>query len=177
MAKCWVPKSIKNQDRKKSDFWRIRGDPWGRSKGTGGVPLKTEYGFMYRDRQFILHAATSTWTVLRRILGVLGYPRTSIWRSWGALGVPFWGSGGPLGRFQRAVASKDPCTKLAPHHFNRFWSQTGPQKAPTMELKSIKNRFKNLSKFWSDFEAVSGSFWVILGVFLGTWTLKNECLV
>ena len=81
-------------------------------------------------------------------LGVFGTLR----RPWGALGVIFWASGGPPGRFQRAVASKDPCTKLASRHFKRFWSQTGPQKVPNMELKSIKNRFKNLSKFWSFFQ-------------------------
>ena len=83
--------------------------------------------------------------------GFLGLPWASILGSWGSLGRPFWGSGDALGRVWRAVAAKDRLPKLAALHFKRFWSPKGSEKAPKMELKSIKNQFKNLSKFWSDF--------------------------
>ena len=84
--------------------------------------------------------------------------------SWGTVGVPFvhlellgglghafWGSGDALGRLQRAVVAKDPLALSAAPRFYRFWRPKGVPKAPKMELKSLKNRFKNLSKFWSDF--------------------------
>ena len=100
--------------------------------------------------------------------GVLGWPWASILGSWGSLGRAFWGSGDALGRVWRAVVAKDRLPKLAPHHFKRFWSPKGAQKAPKMDLKSLKSRLKNLLKFWSDFEAVSGAFLVNFGSVFGT---------
>ena len=85
------------------------------------------------------------------ILAFLGHPWTSILGSWGGLGRPFWGSGGALGRAWRAVVTKDRLPKLAAHHFKRFWITNGALEAPKMELKSLKNPFKNPSKFWLDF--------------------------
>ena len=81
------------------------------------------------------------------ILGVLG-----------CCGGPFWGSGGAPGRLRRAMAFKDPWCLLAPRHFQRFWRSKGAQKAPKMELKSVKNGLKNRSVFLFDFSSVSGAF-------------------
>ena len=81
------------------------------------------------------------------ILGVLG-----------CCGGPFWGSGGAPGRLRRAMAFKDPWWLLAPRHFERFWRSKGAQKAPKMELKSVKNGVKNRSTFLFDFSSVSEAF-------------------
>ena len=85
------------------------------------------------------------------VLGVLGCPGESILGSRGGLGPPFWGSGGTPGRLWRAGGFKDRLPGLGPHHFERFWRPKGAQTAPKMDLKSLKNRFKNLSKKWLDF--------------------------
>ena len=101
------------------------------------------------------------------ILAFLGHPWTSIFRSCGGLGRPFWMSGSALGRVWRAVVTKDRFPKLASHHLKRFRSPKGAQKASNMDLKPLKKRFKNLSKFWSDFEAVSGPCFVKFGSVFG----------
>ena len=49
--------------------------------------------------------------------GVLGPPWASILGSWCGLGRPFWGSGGALGRLQRAVVAKDPLALSAAPRF------------------------------------------------------------
>ena len=81
------------------------------------------------------------------ILGVLG-----------CCGGPFWGSGGAPGRLRRAIASKEPWSLLASPHFKRFWRPKGAQKAPKMELKSVKNGVKHRSTFLFDFSSVSEAF-------------------
>ena len=81
------------------------------------------------------------------ILGVLG-----------CCGDPFWRSGGAPGRLRRAIASKDRWSLLAPTHFKRFGRLKGAQKAPKMELKSVKNGFKNWVTFLFDFLSVSEAF-------------------
>ena len=85
------------------------------------------------------------------ILAFLGHPWASILGSWGGLGRPFGGSGGALGRVWRAVVTKGRLPKLASHHFKRFWTPNGAQEAFKMEVKSLKNPFKTLSKIWLDF--------------------------
>ena len=87
----------------------------------------------------------------------LGRHLVSFWASWGAVGV-FWGSGGAPGRLRRAMAFKDPWWLLASRHFERFWRSKGAQKAPKMELKSIKNGVKSRSTFLFDFSSVSEAF-------------------
>ena len=142
--------AAKIDEKSRSIFDAFLNNSRGGSGGTGGVPLKTEYG-LTRDRKYVLHAATSTWTVLRRILGVSGYPWTSILGSWGGPWRPFWGSGGTPGRLWRAGGSKGRLPGLGSLHFKRFWNAKGSQKAPKMEPNSLTNRFKHVSKLWSDF--------------------------
>ena len=76
----------------------------------------------------------------------------------GCCGSPFWGSGGAPGRLRRAMAFKDPWCLLLARHFDRFWRSKGDQKAPNMELKSVKNGVKNPSAFLFDFSSVSEAF-------------------
>ena len=105
--------------------------------------------------------------------GALGAPLASILGSLGGLARPFWESGGTPGCLWRAGGSKDRLPKLAPHHFKRFRTPKGAQKASKMELKSFKNRFKNLLKFWSDLQTVSGAFLFNFGSVFGTLNLQK----
>ena len=73
-------------------------------------------------------------------------------------GSPFWGSGGAPGRLRRAMAFKDPWWLLASPHFNRFWRPEADQKAPKMELKSVKNGVKNWLTFLFDLTLVSEAY-------------------
>ena len=68
-------------------------------------------------------------------VGGLGVPFGSILGSWSGLGLPFWGSGGTLGRLWRAGGFKDRHPALAAHHFKRFWSPKSAQVAPKIVLK------------------------------------------
>ena len=102
------------------------------------------------------------------ILGGLGYSWTSIWGPWSGLGSPFWGSGGTPGCVPRAVVAKDHFPLSRPPVFGRFSSRKGAQKAPTIKLKSIKNRFNIRSKIWLEFVLVSGVFLVDCWRALGT---------
>ena len=97
--------------------------------------------------------------------GCLGLPLELLGRHFGVIlgvlgccGGPFWGSGGAPGRLRRAMAFKDPWWHLASPHFNRFWRPKGAQKAPKMELKSVKHGVKNRSTFLFDFSSVSEAF-------------------
>ena len=96
--------------------------------------------------------------ILGAILEVLGRHWDSFWRSWSAIGGHFVGLGltlggsrGTLGHLRRAVASKNRWCLLASPHFNRFWRPKADQKAPKMELKSVKNGLKIRSTFLFDF--------------------------
>ena len=82
---------------------------------------------------------------------------------WGS----FWGSGGAPGRLRRAMAFKDPWWLLAPRHFERFRRSKGAQKAPKMDLKSVKKGVKNWLTFLFDLTLVSEAFfddfWKVFG--------------
>ena len=87
-------------------------------------------------------------TLFLELAGFAGprVPLGSFWRSWSAIGSHFVGLGltlggsrGTLGHLRRAVASKDRWSLLASPHFKRCWRPKGAQKAPNMEVKSIKN--------------------------------------
>ena len=87
------------------------------------------------------------------LAGALGLPLELLGRHWVVIlgflescGGPFWVSGGVTGRLRRAIASKDRRCLLASLHFKRFWYPKGGQKAPKMELKSIKNGVKKYEK-------------------------------
>ena len=108
--------------------------------------------FDSRDRVDMVRVHLGLSGVLKIIILVfLGHPWTSIFCSWGGIGRPFWGFGGGLGRVWRAVVAKGRLPLSRSPLFERFWSPNGAQEAPKMDLKSFKNRFKHLSKFWSDF--------------------------
>ena len=91
-------------------------------------------------------------------LELLGRHSGVILRVLGFRGGPFWGSGGAPGPLRRAMAFKDPWCHLGPRHFDRFWRSKGAQKAPKMELESVKNGVKHLSIFLFDFSLVSEAF-------------------
>ena len=96
------------------------------------------------------------------VLGAEGYHRGSFWGSFGTLGPPFGGlwvalgvhfgeSGGHPWALSARSRLQEGGPQLGSHHFKRFCRPKGVQKAPKIEVKSLKNRFKNLLNFWLDF--------------------------
>ena len=106
----------------------------------------------------ILGSFWTSWGAIFRHFGGPGAPFGVILGFWGAtrghfvgLGVALGGSRATLGHLRSAVCSKDLWCLLAAPHFKRFWRPKGAQKAPKMELNSVKHGFKNRSLFWVDF--------------------------
>ena len=91
-------------------------------------------------------------------LGLLGRHLGVIWGVLGCCGGPFWESGSAPGCLRRAVVAKDPLALSAPPRIYRFWRPKGVPKAPKMELKSVKYRFKNWLTFLFDLSLVSEAF-------------------
>ena len=116
------------------------------------------------------HPATvARWVILEILGGHFGGLGAHLGIIFAVLGTPwdpFWRSRGTPGRVWRAVVAKDRFPQLAPHHFKRFRSPKGFQPAPKMDLKSIKNTFKNRSNFgW-----ILIGFGMVFGQFLeGFW--------
>ena len=69
------------------------------------------------------------------------------------------------------------CAKLALLHFKRFWAQQAATRAPKIDQKSMNIDAKINGKFGWVFAWPRERCWLTLGVFLGPWTLENECLV
>ena len=61
--------------------------------------------------------------------------------------------------------------------FGDLGAQREPNGGPKMEPKSRTNSPKINAKIDAIFEGPLERFWLTLGVFLGPWTLENECLV
>ena len=103
----------------------------------------------------------------------LGRHLRVILRFLGCCGGPFWGSGGAPGRLRRAMAFKGPWCHLGSLHFERFWRSKGAQKPSKMELKSVKDGFKNRSTFLFDFSSVSEALFHDVWEVFGTLELQK----
>ena len=88
-----------------------------------------------------------------------------------------WGSGAVLGRLGRPVGSRDPSLRLRRPILSVFGSKLGHPRVSKSSQSQSNNYPKIDAKIEAFFEVLLQRFWLTLGVFLGSRTLENECLV